>query len=305
MSDLPTLEPAVYTPDADVSEDDGIVARRKRRRVGLIQSLVGLCLLVPIVVAGIAAPALTSKAPTQVSVGERLKPPSWAEDGAPGHIMGTDHLGRDIYARTLYGARVSLIIGFAAVVASGAIGVAIGLIVGYYRRWLDTAIMGFADIQQSFPFLALAIVVVAVLGPGLRNLLIVLTLGGWILYARIVRAEVLSLREKDFIEGARSVGASDLRIMVRHLLPNVRSNIVIISTFNFAWFIVAEASLSFLGLGVDPSTPSWGSMLSDSRTYLNVAWWFPTFPGVALIGTILGANLLGDGLRDLWDPRTR
>jgi peptide/nickel transport system permease protein len=305
MSDTPTL-PTVVTPRADVPPPpDGMVAKRRRRRVGLIQSLVGLCLLVPIVLAGVAAPALTSQDPGRVDMGARLTPPSWSEGGEPEHPLGTDHLGRDIWARVLFGARVSLMVGFAAVVASGLIGVAVGLPVGYYKGWLDTVVMGFADIQQSFPFLALAIVVVAVLGAGLGNLLIVLTLGGWILYARVVRAEVLSLSEKDFVEGARAAGASDLRIMLRHLLPNVRSNIIIISTFNFAWFIVAEASLSFLGLGVDPSTPSWGSMLADSRSYLSAAWWFPTFPGLALIACILGANLLGDGLRDLWDPRTR
>jgi peptide/nickel transport system permease protein len=208
MSDTPTLEPAVFTPQPDVPGGDGIVARKRRRRVGLVQSLVGLCLLVPVVLAGIAAPALTSQDPSQVNLGNRLKPPAWVEGADADHVLGTDHLGRDVYARVLFGARVSLTVGLAAVVASGVIGVAVGLLVGYYKRWLDTVVMAVADIQQSFPFLALAIVVVAVLGAGLGNLLIVLTLGGWILYARVVRAEVLSLSEKDFIEGARSVGAA-------------------------------------------------------------------------------------------------
>lgn len=281
------------------------VPQRRRRHAGMAQIIIGLALLVPIVVAGIGATVLSSQDPVTVSLGDRLQPPSWVEGGSPEHILGTDQLGRDIYARVLHGARVSLIIGLTAVVGSGLIGILIGLLVGYYRGWLDSLLMGYADIQQSFPFLALAIVVVAVLGAGLRNLLIVLIIGGWILYARVVRAEVLSVAEKDFIEGAKAVGASDSRIMFRHLLPSVRSPIVIISTFNFAWFIIAEASLSFLGLGVDPSTPSWGAMMSESRSYLNIAWWFPLFPGLALVSCVLGANLLGDGLRDKWDPRMR
>lgn len=279
--------------------------RRRRRHAGMTQIIVGLALLLPIVVAGIGASVLSSQDPLTVSVGDRLQPPSWVEGGSSEHVLGTDQLGRDIYARVLHGARVSLIIGLTAVVGSGIVGILIGLLVGYYRGWLDSILMGYADIQQSFPFLALAIVVVAVLGAGLRNLLLVLIVGGWILYARIVRAEVLSVAEKDFIEGAKAVGASDPRIMFKHLLPSVRSPIVIISTFNFAWFIIAEASLSFLGLGVDPSTPSWGAMMSESRSYLNIAWWFPLFPGLALVSCVLGANLLGDGLRDRWDPRMR
>jgi peptide/nickel transport system permease protein len=289
-----------HLPPADLAGPS-----RRPRRAGRAQIIVGLVLLVPIVVAALGAPLLTSQDPTLVSVGERLQPPSWVEGGSPGHLLGTDQLGRDIYARVLYGSRVSLIIGLTAVVGSGVIGVLIGLVVGYYKGWLDSILMGYADIQQSFPFLALAIVIVAVLGAGLTNLLIVLIIGGWILYARVVRAEVLSIREKDFIEGAKSIGASDSRIMFSHLLVSVRSPIIIISTFNFAWFIIAEASLSFLGLGVDPSTPSWGAMMADSRSYLNIAWWFPLFPGLALIGCVLGANLLGDGLRDKWDPRMR
>lgn len=291
---------------AEVAPDDRTgLPRRRRRPPGRTQIIIGLALLVPIVVAALGAPLLTSHDPITVSVGERLQPPSWVDGGSEDHILGTDQLGRDIYARVLYGARVSLAIGLTATVGSGLLGVLIGLLVGYYKGWLDSILMGYADIQQSFPFLALAIVIVAALGAGLNNLLLVLIIGGWILYARVVRAEVLSVREKDFIEGAKSIGASDFRIMFSHLLVSVRSPIIIISTFNFAWFIITEASLSFLGLGVDPSTPSWGAMMADSRSYLNIAWWFPLFPGLALIGCVLGANLLGDGLRDRWDPRMR
>lgn len=280
-------------------------AKRRHWRAGTGQIIVGLILLVPIVIGGIAAPLVATHDPVAVDVVDRLAPPTWAEGGSEDHFLGTDQLGRDIYSRVLFGARVSLMVGLVAVVGSGLIGVIIGLLVGYYKGWLDSGLMGYADIQQSFPFLALAIVVVAVLGSSLTNVLIVLVIGGWILYARIVRAETLSVSEKDFIEGAKAIGASDLRILGRHLLPAVRSPIIIVSTFNFAWFIIAEASLSFLGLGVPPSTPSWGAMLSESRAFLNIAWWLPVFPGVALVSAVLGANLLGDGLRDRWDPSMR
>ena len=278
---------------------------RRRRRAGVGQIIVGLILLGPIVIAGVAAPQLAPHDPVTVDVAQRLVPPMWVDGGSGEHVLGTDSLGRDIYSRILFGARVSLLVGVAAVVGSGVIGIILGLLVGYYKGWLDSVLMGYADVQQSFPFLALAIVVVALLGSSLTNVLIVLVIGGWILYARIVRAEVLSVSQKDFIEGAKSVGASDLRILYKHLLPSVRSPILIVSTFNFAWFIIAEASLSFLGLGIPPSIPSWGAMMSESRAYLNIAWWFPLFPGVALVSCVLGANLLGDGLRDLWDPRMR
>jgi peptide/nickel transport system permease protein len=265
--------------------------------------VLGLIVLGLVAVVGLTAPLLAPSDPGTVGLLQRLKPPMWVEGGAAAHPLGTDHLGRDMLSRLLYGARVSLIVGIVAVVGSGLIGVTLGLVAGYYRGMLDDVIMRVADVQQSFPFLALAIAVVAVLGPGLNNLILVLAVTGWVLYARVVRAEVLSLREKEFIEAARSAGASDARIMSRHVLPNVLSAVVIIGTFNLAYFIIAEASVTFLGLGVDPTTPSWGMMLSDSRNYLQVAWWYPSFPGLALMLTVLGANLLGDGLRDVWDPR--
>lgn len=278
---------------------------RLRNSPGFGQVAIGLILLGLVAILGLLAPLLAPADPGTVGLLQRLKPPAWQVGGLPAHLLGTDHLGRDVLSRLLYGARVSLIVGVVAVVGSGVIGVALGLVAGYYRGRLDDAIMRLADIQQSFPYLALAIAVVAVVGPGLQNLIIVLAVTGWVLYARVVRAEVLSVREKEFIEAARAAGASDRRIMMRHVLPNVMSAIIIIATFNLAYFIIAEASVTFLGLGVDPATPSWGMMLSESRNYLQVAWWYPTFPGLALLLTVLAANLLGDGLRDLWDPRMR
>jgi peptide/nickel transport system permease protein len=276
-----------------------------RSQAGFGQATAGFILLGLIAILGLLAPLLAPADPGTVGLLQRLKPPVGLDGALAANPLGTDHLGRDLLSRLLYGARVSLIVGVVAVVGSGLIGVALGLVAGYYRGLLDDAIMRLADIQQSFPYLALAIAVVAVVGPGLQNLILVLAVTGWVLYARVVRAEVLSIREKEFIEAARAAGASDNRILMRHILPNVTSAIIIIATFNLAYFIIAEASVTFLGLGVDPATPSWGMMLSESRNYLQVAWWYPTFPGLALLLTVLAANLLGDGLRDLWDPRMR
>lgn len=280
-------------------------ARRWRWRAGMGQVALGLGLLAVITLAGVAAPWLTNHEPGHPDLLNRLKAPSWTPGGSPGHWMGTDHLGRDIYTRLLYGARVSLVVGGFAVLGSGLIGVTVGLIAGYYRGWVDRLFLAVADIQQSFPYLALAVAVVAVLGRGLTNLILVLAITGWILYARVVRGEVLSIRESEYVQAARSLGATDLSIMLRHILPGIRSPLIVVASFNFAQFIIAEASLTFLGLGVDPGTPSWGLMLSDSRNYLQNAWWYPAFPGLAMMLLVLGANLVGDGLRDIWDPYSR
>jgi peptide/nickel transport system permease protein len=205
----------------------------------------------------------------------------------------------------IYGARVSILIGGVTVLGAGIIGVTIGLLAGYFRGVLDLVVTAIAEIQQSFPFLALAIVVIAAIGRGMGNMIAVLVIGGWILFFRVVRGEAMSISQRQFIDGARALGAGNQRIMLRHILPNVRASIIVIATFNFAWFITAEASLSFLGLGVDPSVPSWGQMLSDSRSYFHLAWWFPLFPGIALVALVLGANLIGDGLQNRWDPYLR
>ncbi len=273
----------------------------QRRGAGLV--LLGLGILALTTLVALGAPLIASADPGRVSPIDRLKPPAWLPGGSPVHLLGTDQLGRDLFARLVYGARVSLLIGTVAVLGSGLLGVALGLVAGYYRGRTDAIVMRVADIQQAFPYLALAIAVVGVLGASLQNLMIVLAVTGWILYARVVRAEVLSLREKEYIEAARALGCSDARIMLRHVLPNVISPVIVVATFSFATMIIAEASLTFLGLGVDPTVPSWGTMLSDSRNYLQVAWWYPTFPGLALMLVVVGANLMGDGLRDMWDPR--
>jgi ABC-type dipeptide/oligopeptide/nickel transport system permease subunit len=278
---------------------------RWRQLPGLLQIVVGIALVVPFVVLAVGAPWIAPHSPNAIDLANRLAPPAWGEGGSTAHLLGTDHLGRDMLSRIIYGARVSILIGGVTVLGAGILGVAIGLLAGYFRGPLDTAVTAIAEIQQSFPFLALAIVVIATIGRGMLNMIAVLVIGGWILFFRVVRGEAMSIAERRFVDGAKALGAGHRRIMLRHILPNVRASIIVIATFNFAWFITAEASLSFLGLGVDPSTPSWGQMLSDSRSYFQLAWWYPTFPGLALVALVLGANLLGDGLQNRWDPYLR
>jgi peptide/nickel transport system permease protein len=198
-----------------------------------------------------------------------------------------------------------MLIGTVTMIGAGIVGVTIGLLAGYFRGAIDVVVTSVAEIQQSFPFLALAIVVIATVGHGLGKVIAVLILGGWMLFFRVVRGETMSIAQRPFIDGARAIGASHPRIILRYILPNIGASVIVIATFNFAWFITAEASLSFLGLGVDPSTASWGQMLSDARAYFELAWWYPAFPGIALVALVLGANMLGDGLQNRWDPFLR
>jgi peptide/nickel transport system permease protein len=219
-------------------------------------------------------------------------------------VVGTDHLGRDQLSRLIYGARISLTLAFISTTSSLVIGTTLGIISGYRGGGLDLVIMRFADIQLSMPFYVIAIAVVAVLGPSFRNLVIVMSLWGWTFYGRIARGEVLAAREKDYVESARVIGARGGRIMFTHILPNIVSPLIVIWTFSIATMILAESGLSFLGLGVQPPTPSWGIMLSNGQRHIATAWWLATFPGLALMITILAINLVGDTLRDALDPRT-
>lgn len=268
-------------------------------------AIAGSLILVTMSLVALAAPWIAPYDPVAMNLSERLLPPSLGAGQGVMHPCGTDQMGRDVLSRLFYGARVSLVIGLTTVVVSGAIGVLLGLVAGYFGGLVGDLIMRIADVQESFPFLALAIVVVALLGPGLRNTIIVLGVGGWVLFARVVRGDVLGVREKDYILAARALGVGDLRMMFRHILPNVVSPVIVLTTFAFSLMIITEASLSFIGLGVQPPAPSWGRMLGDGRDYLAVAWWLPTFPGLFIMLTVLGANLLGDCLRDMLDPRLR
>ncbi|MDH4065896.1 MAG: ABC transporter permease [Acidobacteriota bacterium] len=267
-----------------------------------------LALLILAAVSFVAAfgPWLAPIDPDRQSIVSRLAAPMTAGPLGITHWLGSDVLGRDVLSRLLYGARVSLLVGIAAIAVGGAIGVLAGLVSGYFGGWIDDITMRLGDIQLAFPFILLAIMFLVVLGPGVGNLVLVLGIGQWVTYARIVRAETLSLREKEFVEAARALGDGPATILFRTILPNIVAPLTVIASFNVASVILTEASLSFLGLGVPASVPTWGSMLAESRdTLLANKWWLAVFPGVAIMLTVLSFNIMGDWLRDVLDPRLR
>lgn len=269
-------------------------------------ALFGACFLSVVVVCAVAAPLLAPHDPTSGAIIASKLPPSWEAKGESSYLLGTDELGRDIFSRTIYGARVSLTVGIIAVVIAGAIGIVAGMIAGYYRGRIDDVIMRIVDIQLAIPFILFAIALLAVAKPGLRSIIIVLGITGWVTYARVVRGQVLSLREKEFVEAARCIGADDLQIMLRHILPNTWAPVIVLASFAVASTILSEAALSFLGLGVPPNIPSWGGMVAAGRDHIiDGRWWIYTWPGIAIVLTVLGINALGDWLRDFLDPRLR
>ena len=237
----------------------------------------------------------------------RLTPPFESDEtGVTQFLLGTDGLGRDILSRLIFGARVSISVGLLAVTVGGIMGTILGLIAGYFGGWLDDVIMRVADIQLAFPFILLAIMVLVVLGSGVFNLILVLGVGQWVTYARIARGETVSQREKEYVEAARCIGVSNFQIIFKTILPNILAPLVVIASFNVASVILAEASLSFLGLGVPPTVPTWGGMLAESRDQLlGGSWWLAVFPGLMIMFTVLSLNILGDWLRDFLDPRLR
>jgi peptide/nickel transport system permease protein len=283
----------------------------RRLRLGVVTgsravgAVLGLTIIGFVVLGALGAPFLTPHSPAQIDIRTRLAPPAWVSGGVAEHLLGTDQLGRDLFSRLTYGGRVSLLVGISAVAISGVVGVLLGLIAGYYGGWIDDVIMRFADFELAFPFILLAIAILAVLGPGLGKVILTLGLTGWAQYCRLTRAQVLGLRETEFVEAARTIGASTPRIMLRHILPNGMAPVIVIASFSVASVIIAEASLSFLGLGIPPSVPSWGGMLAEGRAYIERAWWLVTFPGLALMLTVLSINVLGDAVRDTLDPRLR
>jgi len=252
-----------------------------------------------------AAPWLAPQDPTRQSLRARLVAPTLEAADGRAHLLGTDHLGRDVLSRMIFGSRVSLMVGFAAVLVGGLIGSALGLLAGFSGGWTDTVIMTVADAQLAFPFILLAIGIIAVLGPSFTTLIVVIGLSGWVSYARILRSQVLGLRSREFVEAVHALGGSVLRIMWKHVLPNVLSSLVVIATLELARAIVLEATLSFLGLGIQPPTPSWGGMVQEGREYLDSAWWISTFPGILLMATSIVVSRTGDWLRDLLDPTLR
>ncbi|WJR65824.1 ABC transporter permease [Neorhizobium sp. CSC1952] len=264
----------------------------------------GLVIVFVALFAALFGPWLVPYDPGAQDILQRLKPPLW--QGSEGiHLFGTDALGRDIFSRIVVGARVSMLVGVSSVVISGAVGVTFGLIAGYEDKYAGRVLMMLTDIQLAIPFLVLALAVAAVVGPSLWNIIAILGLTNWVQYARVVRAECLVLREREFIQAAHMMGISSLHILTRHLLPNVMSSVIVISSLLVAKMILFESSLSFLGLGVPPETPTWGTMISEGRNYIGNAWWVATIPGFAIFVTVVGTNLVGDRLRDLLDPRLR
>lgn len=268
-------------------------------------ALMGTGLLAAIVLTSLFFPAFYKVDPLAQDLSARFTPPVWHEDGSWRHPLGTDNLGRDMLARILYGSRISLLVGLSAVLIAEFLGIVLGLLSGYYGGLVDTVIMRVADIFMAYPFMLLTISIIAVLGPSLLNLILVLGLSDWVTYARTIRGSVLSLKEKAFVEAARAVGVSHPVIIMRHILPNVISPLLVLGTLRVANIIIWESGLSFLGMGTPPPAPTWGRMLAEGRVYIMDAWWLVTFPGLAIMSTILSINLLGDGLRDALDPRLR
>jgi len=298
------------TPRPAVTVDQPAISIRRgrhplRRLSRSFSGVVGASLFGLVILIALLAPLLAPNGYTTQDLGNRQQPPAWMANGSIDHVLGTDPLGRDIWSRMVWASRVSLGIASVSVVVAMLVGVLLGMLAGYYGRWVDALIMRIADVQLSFPYLLLAIAVMALLKPSLTNLVILLALPGWMVYARTTRAVVLGLKRREFVEAAHALGAPDWRIILFHLVPNVLTPIIVISSFQFAQIIIAEASLSFLGVGVQPPMPSWGSMLAQGREYLSTAWWLGVFPGLAIMIAVLGTNMFGDGLRDALDPRLK
>ena len=262
-------------------------------------------LLLLIVAAAVFAPWVSPHDPLAVNIRHRLAPPVWMEGGDAQHLLGTDQVGRDLLSRMIYGGRVSLVVGVAAVGLSATIGVLLGLGAGYFGARLDWLIMTVVNVMLTFPFVLLALAVIAVLGPSLPNMIIVLGVADWPLYARIIRAETMALRERDFVLAGRALGMGHARLIFRQILPNLVSAIVVIATLQVARVIILESFLSFLGLGIQPPTPAWGNMLGEGRVYMLNSWWIATFPGSAIFLTTLAINLMGNALRDWLDPHMK
>jgi peptide/nickel transport system permease protein len=284
--------------------------RLPRRRAGALRRVVstpggalGLAISVVVIVVALLARSISPFDPEKQNLRQRLEPPAWVEGGSAEHLLGTDAVGRDMLSRVIHGSRISLLVGFVATVLSAALGVTLGLLAGYYRGWVDAVLSRVGDVQQAIPFLVLAIAVAAMLGPGLANLLFVLTITTWVTFFRVVRGEVFSAREEEYVWAARAIGSSNARIILGTILPNVAGSIIIVGTLLMANMIIFEASLSFLGLGVPANIPTWGRIVSDGRQYVASKWWISLFPGLAILITVMGVNLLGDALSEVLDPR--
>jgi peptide/nickel transport system permease protein len=286
----------------------GAGATRRRvafRRLPPLPVVLCVAWLAVVVVVAAAAPVVAPHDPIAQNLLARNLPPAWLAGGSWSHPFGTNQLGYDIFSRTLYGARPALQIAAVAAVISLVVGTTLGLLAGYFRGWVDAVIMLLVDAQLSTPFIVIAIAAVAAFGRSTLLLIVLAGLSSWMGFARTIRAQVLSLRGREFVAASRALGASDRRILARHLLPNLSSIVIVLVTVQIRTMILFESSMSFLGLGVPPPAPSWGSMIGDGRDYLLTAWWISVLPGLALVGTVLAASLIGDWLRDALDPTLR
>ena len=275
------------------------------RHPGFWNIFTGSLVVLILILSAVFAPVIAPFPPDQQVLSERLLPVSWAEGGSATHILGTDTLGRDIFSRILYGARISLTVGLAAAIGAGIIGTTFGLISGFYGGKIDYFIQKIVEIFQSFPFLLLAISIMAISGQSLGILVLVLILQRWVEYCRVVRGETLSLKSREYVQAAKTMGAKNYFSIIRHILPNSLAPVIIIATYSLASTIITESSLSFLGMGVPPHIPTWGSMLSEGRDYMHAAPWLSIIPGICIFVTVIAVNLLGDGVRDWFDPSIR
>lgn len=289
------------SPPAVLAPRSGLRRFLKRWKVDAAM-LASVAFLALLAVSALIGPALAPHAPGQQDLLSRLAPPAWAANGSPEHLLGADHLGRDLFSRLIVGARISLLVALISVLCSGTIGVAIGLAAGYFGGRLDALLMRVADVQLAIPFILLAIIVVGIFGPTLTNIILVLVLTNWVIYARVIRGEVIALKSRQFVEAARAVGQHDRAIILKHVLPNAFNTVLVVATLDIGRMIFFESALSFLGLGVPPPTVSWGAMLADGKVYMATAWWLATFPGLVITFAILSINQLGDWLRDVLDP---
>ena len=283
------------------------VVRPVRWRLAVLRRapVVPLGIIIMLVLTALLADVLTPYSPVNISLPDRLRPPFWEQGGSLAHPLGTDPMGRDLLTRLIYGARISLLVGFLALLVGGGVGAALGLSAGYAGGRLDAFLMRVTDTTLSFPIILFAILLVVILGGSLLTVVFAVALVLWARFARVIRGEVLSIRERDFVAQARIAGSSSVRIMRVHLFPNVLNTLVVLLSLQIGWVIIVEASLSFLGAGVPPPTPTWGSMIAEGRDYIASAWWVSFFPGLAILVTVLAFNLFGDWLRDALDPTMR
>lgn len=266
-------------------------------------AVIGLILTIFFLVMGIFAPFIAPQDPNTGKLTERLSPPFWMEGGSRRHLFGTDSLGRDILSRVIYGSRISILIGVVVVSVATITGVMIGLVSGYFGGKVDAIIQRIVDTLLAFPYLIFALAIMSVLGPGLKNIILALVYKEWVTPCRVIRGDTLVAKEENYVEAARAMGASNWHILIRSLLPNVMASVIVVASLRIGWVVLMEASLSFLGLGVQPPTATWGGMVAGGRDYIFQAWWITAFPGIAIFLLVMGVNLMGEGLRDAFDPK--